>query len=166
MKPVQEVQCTDLFAVAMRNFITSNRKILPRDELVRIDVLRLASQYVLNENDWPLHIDPDSKHLSFNKPALYVPVGIRGEVLNRVHIEAGHTAANKTYAIAKRHFFWPGLYNDARRLQQHCLQCKMARCTHQRKPKPRWRVTCKQQQQAKCGCWIVSTYQNQKMVAI
>ena len=91
MKLVQEAQCTDLFAVAMRNYITSDRKVLPRDELVRIDVLRLAPQYVLNENNWLLHIDPDSKRLSFNTPALYVPVGIRGEVLNRVHIEAGHT---------------------------------------------------------------------------
>ena len=33
---VQEAQCTDLFAVAMRNFLSSNRKILPRDELVRL----------------------------------------------------------------------------------------------------------------------------------
>ena len=122
---VQEAQCTDLFAVAMRNFLTSGRKVLPRDELIRLDVLRLAPQYVLNENNWLLHLDPDDKHLTFNKPALYVPVGLRGEVLNRVHVEAGHTAAAKTYAIARRHFFWPGLYVDARRLQEHCLQCKM-----------------------------------------
>ena len=44
MKLVQEAQCTDLFVVAMRDYITSDRKILPRDELVRIDVLRLAPQ--------------------------------------------------------------------------------------------------------------------------
>ena len=51
MKLVQEAQCTDLFVVAMRNYITSDRKVLPRDELVRIDVLRLGPQYVLNENN-------------------------------------------------------------------------------------------------------------------
>ena len=95
IKPVQEEQCTDLFAVAMRNYSTSDRKILPRDELVMIDVLRLAPQFVLNENTWLLHIDADSKQLSCNKPALYVPVGIRGEVPNRVHVEAGHTATNR-----------------------------------------------------------------------
>ena len=63
--------------------------------------------------------------ITFNKPALYVPVGIRGEVLSRVHSEAGHPAANKSYAIIKRFFYWPGLYSDVRRLQQYCLQCRL-----------------------------------------
>jgi len=124
MKLVHEAQTTDLFAVAMRNYLASDGRVLPRDELIRIDVLRLAPEYVLNEQNWLQHIDTENK-ITFNKPALYVPVGIRGEVLNRVHIEAGHPAASKTYAITKRFFFWPGLYSDVRRLQQFCLQCRL-----------------------------------------
>ena len=51
MKLVHEAQTTDLFVVAMRNYLAFDGRILPRDELIRIDVLKLAPEYVLNEQN-------------------------------------------------------------------------------------------------------------------
>ena len=97
---VRQAQSLDLFAVAMRNCLLSDMKALPKDELLRIYVLRLASQYVLDEGDWLCYADPEIQP-RLCKPTLYAPLGVRGEVSNRLHTEAGHPAVTKTHASAK-----------------------------------------------------------------
>ena len=120
---IQEAQTLDMFAASMRTYLQSDRKVLPKDEILRIDVLRLCDQYVLDMDGWLRHIDTEASP-KLHAPALYVPVGIRGEVLNRIHVESGHAAVNKTYALAKTAFYWPHMYTDTKRLLQFCLQCR------------------------------------------
>ena len=106
---IQEAQTLDMFAASMRTYLQSDRKVLPKDEILRIDVLRLHGQYVLDMDGWLRHLDTEVSP-KLHAPALYVPVGIRGEFLNRIHVESGHAAVNKTYALAKTAFYWPHMW--------------------------------------------------------
>ena len=112
-----------MFAASMRTYLQSDRKVLPKDEILRIDVLRLCDQYVLDMDGWLRHLDTETSP-KLHAPALYVPTGIRGEVLNRIHVESGHAAVNKTYALARTAFYWLHMYTDTKRLLQFCLQCR------------------------------------------
>ena len=64
---------------------------------------------------------------------LLTPRCIRGEVLHAAHDGdmAGHFAERKTTLKIKRHFFWPGLTEDARHFSRSCPVCQ------KRKPLPK-----------------------------
>jgi hypothetical protein len=44
----------------MRTYLQSDRKVLPKDEILRIDVLRLCDLYVLDMDGWLRHIDTEA----------------------------------------------------------------------------------------------------------
>ena len=80
----KKAQTSDLFSLAMRNFLVSDNKMLPKDEVLRVDVIRLSNQFVLDAGNWLCYLDPEIKP-RLSRPVLYVPSGVRGEVLNRMH---------------------------------------------------------------------------------
>ena len=80
---IQEAQTLDMFAASMRTYLQSDRKVLPKDEMLRIDVLRLRDQYVLDMAAWLRHLGTEASP-KLHAPALCVPMGIRGEVLNKI----------------------------------------------------------------------------------
>jgi transposase InsO family protein len=124
---IHEAQSTDLFAVAMRSYLRSEHGSLPKDEILRLDVLRLCSSYVLDDQGWLFFIkevQDKSGDIGNNKLRLYVPPGLRGEVLIRIHEEAGHPGHLRSAQLAALHFYWPNMFADARRLLNYCIQCK------------------------------------------
>jgi len=53
---IQQAQTLDMFAASMRTYLQSDRKVLPKDEILRIDILRLCDQYMLDMDGWLRHI--------------------------------------------------------------------------------------------------------------
>lgn len=126
---IQEAQLTDLFAVAMRSYLRSDHGSLPKDEILRLDVIRLCQNYVLDNEGWLYFLRQDNEKDAIsrgvsNSLKLYVPTGLRGEVVTRLHAEAGHPGHIRTAQLTGLHYYWPNMYADTKRLLQYCVQCR------------------------------------------
>lgn len=58
------------------------------------------------------------------------PQDLREEVINTIHREA-HFGFNKTLAIVRQKWFWPGMTSQVRRWVKCCVQCQKAKPTTQ-----------------------------------
>ena len=52
---------------------------------------------------------------------IIVPQEARQEILKRLHL--AHTGMNKTKALARQHFYWPGMNNDVENAVKNCQMC-------------------------------------------
>ncbi|KAL2086105.1 hypothetical protein ACEWY4_017164 [Coilia grayii] len=64
---------------------------------------------------------------------LYVPTGLRQEVLATLHtsLGTGHPGANQTLTLIRDRYWWPGMARDVQRYVAGCAECAMAKTPRQ-----------------------------------
>ena len=56
---------------------------------------------------------------------IYVPEGMRAQIVNSVHLELGHAGRDSTYHIVKSLFDWPTMHRDTVELVKHCANFQL-----------------------------------------
>ena len=67
-------------------------------------------------------------------PRLYVPIGLRKEVLEACHEGMGHMGVDKTHDLISRRYFWPGLYGEVNTYVAGCITCQARSSRQDRAP--------------------------------
>ena len=56
---------------------------------------------------------------------IYVPEGMRAQIVNAVHSELGHAGRDNTYQTVNSLFDWPTMHRDIVELVKHCVNCQL-----------------------------------------
>ena len=93
---------------------------LPPDER-RARKLALQEHLFVVIDDVLYHLDPKQQHL---KQAV-VPEHMRGQIMEENHRGpmAGHFSGHRLFNTLSRHWWWEGMYNDARKYVNGCPEC-------------------------------------------
>jgi hypothetical protein len=70
---------------------------------------------------------------------IVVPIKLRHQILQQLH--EPHARINRTRALARKHYYWPGLSTDIAAMINNCYRCQLLRPSQaaeplQRQPKP------------------------------
>jgi hypothetical protein len=79
----------------------------------------------------------DDAILVINATQIVVPMKLHHQILKQLHIP--HAGINRTRALAKKHFFWPGMSTDIAGMISHCdrfLRASQAAEPLQNQPQP------------------------------
>ena len=135
---ITKAQQSDRFAVQMSAFLT--KEVLPSDELEVLRTIANAPFYAVDDGTLvrvtkgkalkPPADGPDISSVDTVKNAppvkrIYVPEGMRGQIVNCVHSELGHAGRDNTYQTIKSLFDWPTMHRDTVELVKHCANCQL-----------------------------------------
>ena len=67
----------------------------------------------------------DDALLVFQDHRIFVPTALRKDILKKLHIS--HSGISKTKALARQHFFWPGLSSEIETIVGNCEACRLHR---------------------------------------
>jgi transposase InsO family protein len=74
----------------------------------------------------------DDAILVINATQKVVPMKLRHQILKQLHIP--HAGINRTRALAKKHFCWPGLSTDIAGMISQCDRCQFLRASQAAEP--------------------------------
>jgi hypothetical protein len=74
----------------------------------------------------------DDAILVINATQIVVPMKLRHQILKQLHIP--HAGINRTRALAKKRFFWPGLSTDIAAMISQCDRCQLLRASQAAEP--------------------------------
>ena len=135
---ISKAQQSDRFAVQMSAFLT--KKVLPSDDLEALRTIANAPFYTVDDGTLvrvtkgkalkPLADGPDISSVDTIKNAppvkrIYVPEGMRAQIVKAIHSELGHTGRDNTYQTVKSRFDWPTMHRDTVELVKHCVNCQL-----------------------------------------
>ena len=135
---ITEAQQSDRFASQMSAFLT--KEVLPSDEIEVLRTIANAPFYAVDRGTLvritkgkalkPPADGPDISSVDTVKNAppvkrIYVPEGMRAQIVNSVHLELGHAGRDSTYHIVKSLFDWPTMHRDTVELVKHCANCQL-----------------------------------------
>ena len=99
---------------------------LPEDRLERIWVLQTAPMHEVNQAGMLCRVKERGNKGSLGlEMQVLVPETLRGEVVARIHEEAGHASTLKTYQRVRERFYWPGMFTDVAKYVTYCTQCQL-----------------------------------------
>jgi hypothetical protein len=127
LQDMATAQRNDRVSSQLINYLKSNGKVLPCDELEIMCMLRLAPQYALSTEGILVKLRPDATLGDAKlpcKPAIHVPPGLRGKVIRLAHEEKGHAGNKRTYWAIKERFDWTGMQADTTRYLSTCGPCQ------------------------------------------
>lgn len=90
-------------------------------------VAKLKSLQIVNDILYRVYVE-DGEMVK----QLCIPSSLRNFVLKQVHDKCGHQGRERTVALAKHRFFWPGYVKD---IQHYCDSCE--RCMISKEPSPK-----------------------------
>ena len=71
-----------------------------------------------------LEIENDILKISrFNNKVLVLPKNLRDIVYKELHVKMGHVGTEKVYQMAKRRFYWPGMFCDIKEFVTQKCEC-------------------------------------------
>jgi hypothetical protein len=71
---------------------------------------------------WDRILVLDDAILVINATQIVVPIKLRHRILKQLH--EPHAGINRTRAMARKHFFWPGLSTDLASMINNCDKCQ------------------------------------------
>jgi hypothetical protein len=74
----------------------------------------------------------DDAILVINATQIVVPMKLHHQILKQLHVP--HAGINRTRALAKKHFFWPGLSTDIAGMISNCDRCQFLRASQAAEP--------------------------------
>jgi hypothetical protein len=74
----------------------------------------------------------DDAILVINAPQIVVPMKLRHQILKQLH--EPHAGINRTRALARKHFYWPGLSTDIAAMINNCDKCQFLRPSQAAEP--------------------------------
>jgi hypothetical protein len=74
----------------------------------------------------------DDAILVINATQIVVLMKLRHQILKQLHVP--HAGINRTRAMAKKHFFWPGLSTDIAVMINNCDRCQFLRASQSAEP--------------------------------
>lgn len=117
------IDTEDKALVVLRDAIDEDYKALVqavRLDFVGVDALHGASEYRKVKDLLSLQ-DCDAPLVLYEGRRVVVPKPARKAVLQMLH--KGHCGANKTEALARELYFWPGINNEIRQSVSSCSEC-------------------------------------------
>lgn len=72
-----------------------------------------------------LSANPLHRLILLDAHRLYIPFVLRSRILKLLHLS--HCGLTKTKALAKLHYFWPGMSSDIKSTVNNCLSCQTVR---------------------------------------
>jgi hypothetical protein len=88
---------------------------------------------------WDKILELDDAIFVIDGTQIVVPIKLRHQILQQLH--EPHAGINRTRALARKHYFWPGLSTDIAAMINNCDKCHFLRPSQaaeplQRQPKP------------------------------
>jgi hypothetical protein len=110
----------------MKLFMKGEWSELPRRDLKKLS--RKAEQFVLDAAGTMYVVSratPERPGNALGQLRLVVPVSLRQDLLNHCHtdFQGGHQGISRTFETLRAEYYWPGLYADAERYVQQCVDC-------------------------------------------
>ena len=127
LQDIATTQRNDRMSSYLINYIKSNGKALPCDELEIMWMLRLVPHYLLSAEGILVKLKPDVTLGDAKlpcRPAIHVPPGLRSKVIRLAHEEKGHAGSKRTYRAIKDRFDWAGMQSDIARYLSTCGPCQ------------------------------------------
>ena len=134
IESIRAAQNTDRFARQMSTHLSSACQSIPADEMEATKVLTAAPFFVLQDGllyrlEKPRSFKKDKlTRVALNgnlQRLLYIPEGIRGQVIRLVHNELGHAGELRTFQAIRARFYWPVMYTDTCTYIKRCGTCQL-----------------------------------------
>ena len=82
-------------------------------------------------------IDDALYHLAQDgTPRIFVPSTLRSPLLYAYHDQMGHPSGDRTCALVRQRYYWPGLFRDAHEHARDCHYCTLAKAPRARAREP------------------------------
>ena len=131
---IREAQQDDRFSKQMAAHLQSACQSIPADEMEAMKILTAAPFFIMQDNLlYRLEKPRSFKQDKLTRIALtgdlqrllYIPEGIRGQIIRLVHNELGHAGELRTFQAIRARFYWPVMHTDVCTYIKRCGTCQL-----------------------------------------
>ena len=138
---IKDEQARDPECAALRTFLARGHAPDPKDNRELNEAIRQArevSTRVRGEYVRSMTVVDDTLyHLAQDgTPRIFVPSALRSPLLYAYHDQMGHPSGDRTCALVRQRYYWPGLFRDAHNHAKECHYCTLAKAPRARAREP------------------------------
>ena len=131
---ILKAQQLDRFSKQMAAHLRSACQSISADEMEAMKILTAAPFFIMQDDLLYILEKPRSfKQDKMTRVALtgdlqrllYIPEGIRGQIVRLVHNELGHAGELRTFQAIKARFYWPVMHTDVCNYIKRCGTCQL-----------------------------------------